>query len=113
MTWKTGLAASVAAFGLLAGLPGIGVLPAFAGCMAGDHIDRSTAKQATEKMEHAGYAKVHDLRKGCDNYWHGLAMKDGKPVMIVLSPAGQVMLEGASRLALEGAPVAQSAQAPR
>ncbi len=50
MTWKTALAVSVAALGLLAWSPYSGVTPALAACMAGDHIDSSTAPQAAKKM---------------------------------------------------------------
>ncbi|MDE2229588.1 MAG: PepSY domain-containing protein [Alphaproteobacteria bacterium] len=63
-------------------------------CDPGDKIDSSTAPQAMKKMEAAGYSQVHDLMKGCDNYWHGQAMKGGQPTRVVLSPAGQVMQEG-------------------
>ena len=68
--------------------------PAWAGCMAGDRIDGSTADQAKRKIEAAGYVQVQGLYKGCDNYWHGQAMKDGAPVNVVLSPQGQVLTEG-------------------
>lgn len=63
-------------------------------CAPEDKIDSSTLPQAKRKMEAAGYTQVKDLRKGCDNYWHGSAMKNGSEVYIVLSPAGQVMQEG-------------------
>ncbi len=113
MTWKTGLAVSVAALGLMAWSPDFVVSPALAACMAGDHIDSSTAPQAIKKMEQAGYTKARDLKKGCDNYWHAVALRNGKKVEIVLSPQGKVMLEGMSRLAAEGVtfPPPQSAQA--
>jgi hypothetical protein len=102
MTWKTALTVSVAALGLMALSPGYGVTPALAACMAGDHIDSSTAQQAAVKMEHAGYTQVHDLRKGCDNYWHAIAMGNGTQDEIVLSPDGSVMLEGVSQGDAEG-----------
>jgi len=63
-------------------------------CAPEDKIDSSTAPQAMKKMEAAGYTHVHDLMKGCDNYWHGIAMKGGTETRVVLSPAGQVMQEG-------------------
>jgi hypothetical protein len=110
MTWKTGLALSVAALGLMAWSPNFSITPAFAGCMAGDHIDASTAQQAAVKMHHAGYSAVHDLNKGCDNYWHALAMSQGQPVQIVLSPAGNVMLEGHSYQGSENVPPGQPSE---
>jgi hypothetical protein len=97
MKWKTGLVMSVAALGLMAWSPEFGVTPAVAACMAGDQIDSSTARQATAKFEHAGYTGVHDLNKGCDNFWHAIATRDGKQDEIVLTPQGQIMLEGMSR----------------
>lgn len=63
-------------------------------CPPEDKIDSSTVPQAMKKMEAAGYTHVHDLRKGCDNYWHGIAMKSGQETRIALSPQGQVMQEG-------------------
>jgi hypothetical protein len=64
------------------------------GCWAGHVIDGSTAEDARRAMTAAGYQQIHDLRKGCDNFWHGQAMKNGTPVRIVMSPDGEVMLEG-------------------
>lgn len=56
---------------------------------------------------------MHDLKKGCDNYWHAVALRNGKQDEIVLSPQGKVALEGMSRIAAEGEtfPPRQSAQA--
>lgn len=67
--------------------------PAWAACSPNDRIDGSTADQAKRQIEAAGYDQVGDLKKGCDNYWHGRAMKDGAPVNVVLSPAGDVKTE--------------------
>jgi len=65
-----------------------------AGCEAGDKIDSSSAESAGAKIEKAGYQHVHDLKKSCDNFWHGKAVKDGVAVNVALSPKGDVMLEG-------------------
>lgn len=67
--------------------------PAAAACSANHRIDGSTADQARRKMEAAGYSQVQSLHKGCDNYWHGVAMKDGRMVYVVLTPQGEVMRE--------------------
>ena len=64
------------------------------GCEPGDKIDASTAAQARKKIEAAGYQKVGDLKKGCDNSWHGTAEKDGGRVHVVLNPQGLVLPEG-------------------
>lgn len=63
-------------------------------CEPGDKIDATTAAQARKKIEAAGYRKVGDLKKGCDNSWHGSAEKDGGRVHVVLNPQGLVLPEG-------------------
>lgn len=69
--------------------------PARAACDPGDKIDKSTAEDAKRKITAAGYVAVRQLRKGCDNFWHGVATKDGTEVPVVLSPDGRVMRDGA------------------
>lgn len=85
------LAAGVA---FLAAVPVISSAWAVGNCAPTDKIDSSTWQQAKKEMQAAGYADVHHLKKGCDNYWHGEALKNGQAVRIVLSPQGQVMEEG-------------------
>ena len=63
-------------------------------CSPDERIDGSTAGQARRKMEGASFNGVHSLKKGCDNVWHGLAMKDGASVHVALQPQGEVMQEG-------------------
>jgi hypothetical protein len=63
-------------------------------CEPTDKIDGSTVETARKKIENAGYRQVRNLKKGCDNFWHGSAVKDGKAVNIVLSPQGNVMVDG-------------------
>jgi hypothetical protein len=64
-----------------------------AACPTADRIDGTTAAQATQKLQQAGYGRVHDLKKSCDNFWHGLADRSGKPARIALSPQGKVLVE--------------------
>jgi hypothetical protein len=66
-----------------------------AACEAGDKIDKTTVDDARKKIEAAGYRQVRQLAKGCDNFWHGTATKNGSMVYIVVSPKGDVMTEGA------------------
>jgi hypothetical protein len=33
------------------------------------------------------------LRKGCDNYWHADALKDGNIVHVVVTPQGELLTE--------------------
>jgi hypothetical protein len=87
MNWKSGVYALAAVLMLAAG-------PAWAGCSASDRIDGTTADMAKHRIEQAGYSNVTGLSKGCDNYWHGIAMKNGASVGVVVSPTGEVMTEG-------------------
>jgi hypothetical protein len=64
------------------------------GCMPGDKIDGSNSTQATQKITAGGYSNPSRLRKGCDNYWHADAYKDGALVHVVLSPEGRLLTEG-------------------
>lgn len=61
---------------------------------AGDKVDGSTADMARKKIAAAGYRHIRDLKKGCDNFWHGQAEKDGQTVNVVLSPKGDIETEG-------------------
>lgn len=63
------------------------------GCAADAKIDGSTADDARKKMNAAGYTQVTELKKGCDNFWHGRAIKDGQPTGVLLSPDGRVQSE--------------------
>jgi len=67
---------------------------ASAACSASDRIDQTTADYAKQKLEAAGYSQVRDLRKGCDNFWHGRAFKDGLDANVLVTPEGEVMPEG-------------------
>jgi hypothetical protein len=71
-----------------------GIRPAHAACEPGTKIDKSTVADARKEMQKAGYTDIHDLKKGCDNYWHGVATKDGKQTHVVAAPDGKVMPEG-------------------
>ncbi|MGE5203666.1 MAG: hypothetical protein ACM3O6_16535 [Acidobacteriota bacterium] len=66
---------------------------AHANCSPNDRIDSSSAGSAAQKMQAAGFRDVHDLKKGCDNYWHGIATQNGMSVRVVLAPQGTVMRE--------------------
>jgi hypothetical protein len=58
-------------------------------CLATDVIDGSTADQAAQKMQAAGFTQPQDLKKGCDNYWYARALQNGTPVDVVLPPGGE------------------------
>ena len=69
-------------------------LPASAGCEVGAKTDGSTAESAKKQFEAAGFHQVTSIKKGCDNFWHARATKDGTVGNVVLSPQGQVSKEG-------------------
>ncbi len=86
---------AVAAIAALGALPGHSIVSvAQAGCLASDRIDNTTAGEARHRIEAAGYRDVHDMFKGCDNYWHSTAMKDGQRVYVGVSPQGEILHEG-------------------
>ena len=70
------------------------ILPSGNNCTNGEIIDGSTAADAKAKFEAAGFSDVVIVSKGCDNYWHATAVKNGVPGNVVLSPDGSVMAEG-------------------
>jgi hypothetical protein len=94
MTWKTTFFS--AAVLMVLGAGSAAWTTSFAetsGCAAGEKIDGSSAPEATRKIERAGFQQVRELKKGCDNFWHGVAVKDGGETHVVLTPQGQVMRE--------------------
>ncbi len=93
MRWKTAAAVLFTLAAVTAGYSHGPVRPAYAACGPGDKIDKSTAAEATKKIAAAGYSHVHALKKGCDNFWHGQAMKGGAAVGVALSPTGEVYQE--------------------
>ena len=62
-------------------------------CAPTDKIDGSTADQARQKLEAAGYTDVAGLNKGCDNVWHAQARSGGNQVNVMVAPDGSVHQE--------------------
>jgi hypothetical protein len=62
-------------------------------CEPTDRIDSSTSTDAEKKIKAAGYTQISDLKKGCDNFWHGRAFKNGMAIRVSLSPQGLVQPE--------------------
>ena len=71
------------------------VSQAWAACDPGDKLDKTTLEQTRQKLQKAGYKSIHDLRKGCDNTWHGKASKDGAEASVVVLPDGTIVTESA------------------
>jgi hypothetical protein len=69
------------------------VSPAWAACDPGDKLDKTTLEETRQKLQKAGYKSIHDLRKGCDNTWHGKASKDGAEASVVVLPDGTIVTE--------------------
>jgi len=92
-----GIGAAVLAASLMIA-PALVAPPSFtaaqAACEPGDVIDNTTAEMAKRRAESAGYTQVRMERKGCDNVWHGFALKGGASVRVAVSPSGQVNQEG-------------------
>lgn len=63
-------------------------------CAPGEKIDGTTANDARQKMEAAGFTDVTQLYKGCDNVWHGQARANGNPVNVMVGPDNVVRQEG-------------------
>jgi hypothetical protein len=70
------------------------VVPAWAACEKGTKLDKTTAVETRAKLAKAGYTKVRDLRKGCDNTWHAKAMKAGGEEFVAVLADGKVVKEG-------------------
>jgi len=62
-------------------------------CEFGERIDGTSAADAARKFAAAGFTSVRGLKKGCDNFWHGIALRNGVEIGVVLSPEGTVMQE--------------------
>jgi hypothetical protein len=70
------------------------VAPAWAACEKGDKLDKTTAAETRQKLAKAGYTKIRDLRKGCDNTWHAKATKAGAEESVAVLADGTVVKEG-------------------
>ena len=68
--------------------------PAWAGCEAGDKINKTTVEETRALLAKAGYKNAHNWRKGCDNTWHVTATLDGSEVSVAVLPDGHVVREG-------------------
>jgi hypothetical protein len=88
--------AIIAVAGLLSlapqGLPLIAV--AHAACETGTALDKTTVEQIRDRLIKAGFKAPTQLRKGCDNTWHGAAMKDGQQINVAVTPDGHIVQEG-------------------
>lgn len=69
------------------------VAPAEAACDPGTRVDKTTVEDIRDKLIKAGYKNPLHLRKGCDNAWHGTAMKDGEQISVAVTQDGHIVRE--------------------
>lgn len=95
MRWILAIAVAVV---LVLAFGGSGVMgpvrPAYAACPAGTQLDHTTIGMTRKTIAAAGYSKITDLKKGCDNVWHAKAEKDGTAMRVAVTPDGKVLREG-------------------
>lgn len=65
------------------------------GCDTAEKADGTSMHDARRRFESAGFADVRDLRRDCDNVWHGTARIEQRQVRVQLKPEGPVVLEPA------------------
>ena len=70
------------------------IASALAACEPGTRIDKTTVEAIRDKLVKAGYKNPLHLRKGCDNSWHGTAIKDGTQINVAVTPDGHIVQEG-------------------
>jgi hypothetical protein len=56
-------------------------------------VDPVARAAAEERILAEGYSEISVLTKGCDNSWHALALADGDPVNVLVTPHGAVLTE--------------------
>lgn len=64
------------------------------GCHFGEQIDNSTAEDVRQTLNQAGYTSITELKKSCDNNWHGIATLNGVTTRVMITPEGRVVPEG-------------------
>ncbi len=70
------------------------ITAAQAACDPGTHIDKTTVDETRDRLIKAGYKNPLHLRKGCDNAWHGTAVKGGRQVNVAVLPDGHIVRDG-------------------
>jgi hypothetical protein len=70
------------------------IRPALAACDPGTRIDKTTVEEIRDKLIKAGYKNPLHLRKGCDNAWHGTAIRNGQQIDVAVTRDGHIVQEG-------------------
>jgi hypothetical protein len=70
------------------------IATAYAACEPGTPLDKTTIDEIRARLTKAGYTNPQNLRKGCDNTWHGTVTKDGAQINIAVTTDGHIVQEG-------------------
>lgn len=62
-------------------------------CTIDDRPVGATRLEAQERIFAEGYTEISSLAKACDGSWHALALADGDPVIVQVTPQGAVVAE--------------------
>ena len=62
-------------------------------CQPVDQSDGATRTDAENRILAEGYTDIRILGKSCDDSWHAIALADGDPVDVRVTPQGMVLTE--------------------
>jgi hypothetical protein len=62
-------------------------------CQTADRNDGPERTDAEKRILAEGYTDVRILGKSCDDDWHAIALADGDPVDVRVTPQGTVLTE--------------------
>ena len=57
------------------------------------HVAKLAEPEAEARIAAEGYSEVRMLGVGCDSAWHAVALAEGDPVMLKVTPQGAVLTE--------------------
>jgi hypothetical protein len=66
--------------------------PARQACQTADATGKSR-NDAEHRIRAEGYTEVRIIARGCDKVWHALALAEGDPVNVQVTPDGAVLTE--------------------
>ncbi|WP_119301236.1 hypothetical protein [Dongia deserti] len=62
-------------------------------CQIDERSEGPTRIEAEQRILAEGYTEISRLAKGCDDAWHALALAEGDPVNVLVTPEGAVLTE--------------------
>jgi len=57
------------------------------------HVAKLAEPEAVARIAAEGYSEVRMLGVGCDSAWHAVALAEGDPVILKVTPQGAVVTE--------------------